>query len=119
VAGAAAAFLQSYRMLDRLEAAHFTPLLAQPQRLVLPDGSALPVRVDGVHENPRARMPHAAAERRTPFTVTLTALEPTAFVDGLCAIDLPGLGRVEGIWVNRMAALGRDHAGAYFQIVFN
>lgn len=106
-------------MLDRLEATHFAPLQAQPQRLTLPDGSALSVRVDGVSENPRSRMPDAPAGRRTPFTVTLTALEPTAFIDGLCAIDLPELGRVEGIWVGRMAALGRDHAGAYFQIVFN
>lgn len=106
-------------MLDRLEASHFAPLLAQPQQLILPDGSALPVRVDGVHENPRSRMPQAGAESRMPFTVTLTALEPTAFIDGPCAIDLPALGRLEGIWVNRMAALGRDHAGAYFQIIFN
>jgi hypothetical protein len=106
-------------MLDRLEASHFTPLLAQPQQLFLPDGSVLPVRVDGVRENPRSRMPHAAADRRMPFTVTLTALQPTAFLDGLCAIELPELGRVEGIWIGRLAALGRDHAGAYFQIVFN
>ena len=106
-------------MLDRLAAAHFTPLLAQPQQLMLPDGSTLPVRIDGVSESPQSRLPGAAAERRTPFTVTLTALEPTAFTDGLCAIDLPELGRVEGIYVGRLAALGRDQAGAYFQINFN
>lgn len=106
-------------MLDRLAAAHFTPLLAQPQRLTLPDGSTLPVRIDSVSEHPRSRMPGAPAERRTPFTVTLTALAPTAFTDGLCAIDLPELGRVEGIGVGRLAALGRDPAGAYFQIIFN
>lgn len=103
-------------MLDRLAAAHFTPLLAQPQRLTLPDGSTLPVRVDSVSEHPRSRMPDA---QRTPFTVTLTALEPTTFTDGLCAIDLPELGRVKGIAVGRLAALGRDQAGAYFQINFN
>ena len=106
-------------MLDRLEAAHFIPLVEQPRQLMLPDGSALAVRVDSVRENAAARVPCAAADRRMPFTVTLTALEPTAFIDGLCAIDLPGLGQVEGIWVGRMAALGRDHTGAYFQIVFN
>jgi hypothetical protein len=106
-------------MLDRLEASHFAPLLTQTQPLILPDGHALPVRVDGVHEHPRSRMPGAPVDRRTPFTVTLTALERTAFIDGLCAIELPALGRVEGIWVGRLAALGRDHAGAYFQMVFN
>lgn len=106
-------------MLDRLEAKHFTALQDQPRQLTLPDGSQLPVRIDGVREQPLARMPDAAADRRMPFTVTLTALEPTGFIDGLCALELPELGRVEGIWVGRMAALGRDHAGAYFQIVFN
>lgn len=106
-------------MLDRLDASHFVPLLEQPQQLILPDGGTLAVRVDSVRENAAARVPHAAIDRRVPFTVTLTALEPTAFIDGMCAIDLPGLGQVQGIWVGRMAALGRDHAGAYFQIVFN
>jgi hypothetical protein len=106
-------------MLDRLEASHFTPLLEQAQALVLPDGSALAVRVDSVRENALARMPDAPADRRMPFTVTLTALQPTTFIDGPCAMDLPGLGRVDGIWIGRMAALGRDHTGAYFQIVFN
>lgn len=106
-------------MLDRLDASHFIPLLEQPQQLAFPDGSTLTVRVDSVRENPAARMPLAPADQRLPFTVTLTALEPTTFIDGMCAIDLPGLGQVQDIWIGRMAALGRDHAGAYFQIVFN
>jgi hypothetical protein len=106
-------------MLDRLEASHFVPLLAQTQQLILSDGSTLAVRVDSVSEHPRSRMPGAPAERRTPFSVTLTALEPTTFIDGLCTIELPDAGRVEDVWIGRMAALGRDHAGAYFQIVFN
>lgn len=106
-------------MLDRLEASQFAPLLAQSQQLILPDGKALPVSVDSVREHPRSRMPDAPPDRRLPFTVTLTALEPTAFIDGLCAIDLPNLGRVKDIWVGRMAPLGRDPAGAYFQIIFN
>lgn len=106
-------------MLDRLTAAHFAPLLDQPQHLTLPDGSTLAVRIDGAREQPLARMPTAPAGQRTPFTVTLTALEPTAFIDGMCALELPELGQVQGIWVGRMAALGRDPAGAYFQIMFN
>ncbi|KAA0069864.1 hypothetical protein [Rhodanobacter sp. T12-5] len=106
-------------MLDRLEAKHFTPLVDQPYQLTLPDGHVLAVRIDSVREQPLARMPDAPAERRLPFLVTLTALEPTDFVDGLCALELPELGCVRDIWIGRMAALGRDHAGAYFQIAFN
>ena len=66
-------------MLDRLDASHFIPLLEQPQQLAFPDGSTLTVRVDSVRENPAARMPLAPADQRLPFTVTLTALEPTTF----------------------------------------
>lgn len=106
-------------MLDRLAAKHFAPLVDQPCQLTLPDGQSLRVRIDSVGEQALGRMPDAPAERRLPFTVTLTALEPTGFIDGLCALELPELGRVDGIWIGRMAALGRDHAGAYFQIVFN
>lgn len=106
-------------MLDRLEATHFIQLVDQPHQLTLPDGRTLAVRIDNVREQPLARMPDAPKNRRLPFSVTLTALEPTNFVDGLCALELPGLGWVRDIWVGRMAALGRDHTGAYFQIVFN
>jgi hypothetical protein len=106
-------------MLDRLEAKHFTPLIDQPHQLTLSDGRTLAVRIDSVREQPMARMPDAPVDRRQPFSVTLTALEPTDFVDGLCALELPELGCVHDIWIGRMAALGRDHAGAYFQIAFN
>lgn len=106
-------------MLDRLDAKHFIPLVGQPHQLTLPDGHTLAVRIDSVREQPLARMPDAPADRRQPFSMTLTALEPTDFVDGPCAMDLPELGCVRDIWIGRMAALGRDHAGAYFQIVFN
>lgn len=106
-------------MLDRLEATHFIPLVDQPHQLTLPDGQTLAVRIDSVREQPLARMPDAPAHRRQPFSVTFTALEPTDFEDGLCTLELPGIGCVRDIWIGRMAALGRDHAGAYFQIVFN
>lgn len=106
-------------MLDRLAASHFAPVLHQALKLALPDGGTLSTRVDAVQENPQARMPQAPVDQRNPFTVTLTALEPTAFLRGPCAMELPELGLVRGVWVERMAALGRDHGGAYFQIVFN
>lgn len=106
-------------MLDRLAADHFTPLLHQTLRLGLPDGSALATRVDSIQACPQARMPHAPADRRMPFTVTLTALEATGFAGGPCTMELPEWGLVQGIWVERLAAMGRDHGGAYFQVVFN
>lgn len=106
-------------MLDRIEAKHFLALGDQPQQLILPGGQPLLVRIDGVSEQPNARMPSAPGGQRMPFVATLTALEPTAFIDGPCSLELPGLGSVPDIWVGRMASLGRDPAGAYFQIVFN
>lgn len=106
-------------MLDRLEAAHFIPLINQPHRLTVPGGNMLSIRIDNVQEQPQARQPDASPQRRMPFTVTVTALEPTTFLDGPCSLDLPGLGCVSNIWVGRMAALGRPPAGAYFQIIFN
>lgn len=106
-------------MLDRLAASHFAPLLHQTLRLQFPDGSTLSTRVDSVQACPQARMPQAPADRRMPFTVTLTALEPTGFAGGPCTMELPEWGPVHGIWVERLAAMGRDHDVAYFQIVFN
>ena len=38
---------------------------------------------------------------------------------GPCTMELPEWGPVHGIWVERLAAMGRDHDVAYFQIVFN
>ncbi len=105
-------------MLERIESRHFRLMGDQPQRLTLPDGGQLTVRLDDVSEDPRACVPDAAP-RRMPFVVTLTALESTGFVDGPCTLDLPELGSVSNIWVGRMASLGRDPNGAYFQIVFN
>ena len=106
-------------MLDRLASRHFAPLIGQTHPLILADGHALPIRVDSVSDQPKAQPPDAPADSRMPFTVTLTALEPTAFICGPCTLDLPEVGRVEGIWVDRMASLGRDPTGHYFQILFN
>lgn len=106
-------------MLDRIDADHFRPLEGARLEVETPGGDTLALTVDGVTLKPQARMPDAPADRRIPFCVTLTAVEPTAFVDGACALTLPALGRVENVWVSRVAPLGRDPAGAYFQIIFN
>jgi len=106
-------------MLELLDASHFSALAGKACDLRLQDGSVLPVRVDSVSTKPQARNPYAPETQRMPFAVTLTAIGPTEFAEGPCAIDLEHFGRVEGVYVSRVAALGRDPNGAYYQIIFN
>lgn len=106
-------------MLERVEAAHFDPLTGKVCDLHLPDGSTLPVLIDSVTGKPQSRNPYAADTQRMPFSVSLTAQCATGFIEGPCALDLDILGRVDGLYVSRVAPLGRDPAGAYFQIMFN
>jgi hypothetical protein len=54
-----------------------------------------------------------------PFSVGLTAVQPTGFMDGGCTVDLPQLGQVSHLMVLREAALDRDPKQHYFQILFN
>ncbi len=106
-------------MLDRIEASHFSPLTGQVFQLNTPDGGKLALMIDNVKTEPRARMPDAPEAQRMPFSVSLTAQQATTFIDGLCSMELPALGLVKDIFVSRMAPLGRDPSGAYFQIIFN
>ena len=106
-------------MLEQLDASHFSPLTGKVCDLHLQDGSVLPVMVDSVSTKPQARNPYAPETQRMPFAVTLTAIGPTEFAEGPCTLDLENFGRVEGVYVSRVAALGRDPNGAYYQIIFN
>jgi hypothetical protein len=103
-------------MQQQVNSNHFRQLVEKPSTLYLEDGSELPVIVESVEDVPRARLSEGS---RMPFGVTLSSPQPTSFVDGLCAIDLPELGRIEGIYVSRTLALGRDANRAYFYITFN
>ena len=103
-------------MLQEVHSHHFQPLLGQTSDLTLPDGSRLPVRIEALEETPRAKMPNA---QRMPFSVEFNSLETTDFVDGLCALDVPELGRLEGVFVSRIPPMGRDPTVGYFYIAFN
>ncbi|WP_017902361.1 hypothetical protein [Pseudomonas asplenii] len=103
-------------MLQHVSSEHFQPLLDQPSLLHLPDGSQLQVRIEAIGLRPKAQLPEIS---RMPFTVQLHSLQPTDFVDGLCSLELPQTGLLEGIFVSREPALGRDPALGYFNIVFN
>lgn len=103
-------------MLQQVHSRHFQPLLGQTSRLTLPDGSCLPVRFESLEETPRAKMPNA---ERMPFSVEFNSLESTEFVDGLCALEVPDLGRIEEVFVSRIPPMGRDPALGYFYIAFN
>lgn len=106
-------------MLDLVDASHFNPLTGKVCDVHLPNGSILPMQVDCVTAKPQSRNPYAPATRRMPFSVGLTATQTTEFVEGPCVIDLENFGRLEGVFVARVAPLGRDPNGAYYQIVFN
>lgn len=106
-------------MLDLIDADHFRQLQGQVCRFDIHDGETLHLRVDSVSLKPQARMPEADEERRMPFAVGLTAVQPTSFVHGLCSLELPQLGRVANMMVAREAALGRDPGQSYFQILFS
>ena len=103
-------------MLQQVQHHHFQTLQGKTGTLRLPDGSDLPIHIDSLEETPRARMPNS---ERMPFSVELTSLKPTAFVDGLCALELPKLGQVKDIFVSRVPAMGRDPGVGYFSIAVN
>lgn len=106
-------------MLDRVDASHFSPFTGQTCQLETPDGEKLVLMIDNVQINPQSRMPDVPDTQRMPFSVSLTAQQATTFTDGLCSIELTALGRLENIFVSRVAPLGRDSSHAYFQIIFN
>ncbi|KIH80691.1 DUF6916 family protein [Pseudomonas batumici] len=103
-------------MLQQVSSEHFQALVNQPCPLHLPDGSQLPIQVEAIELRPQSRLPE---NTRTPFNVLLRSLGPTDFVDGLCTLELPQLGRVDAVFVSREPALGRDPALGYFSIIFN
>ncbi|MBD9610603.1 hypothetical protein IB245_03745 [Pseudomonas sp. PDM02] len=103
-------------MLQQVQHQHFQALLGKTGTLRLPDGSELPIHFDSLEESPRSRMPKS---ERMPFVVEFNSLQPTEFVDGLCALELPELGYVEDIFVSRVPAMGRDPGVGYFYIAFN
>ncbi|WP_223488635.1 DUF6916 family protein [Pseudomonas sp. A-RE-19] len=103
-------------MLQQVQSQHFRVLLGKTGTLRLPDGSELPIHIDTLEETPRSQLPNS---ERVPFSVEFNSLQPTGFVDGLCALELPELGRVEDIFVSRVPAMGRDPQLGYFYIAFN
>ncbi|MEN2398102.1 DUF6916 family protein [Pseudomonas halotolerans] len=103
-------------MLLQVHSHHFQALLGQTSSLTLPDGSTLPVRFETLEQAPRAKMPSA---ERMPFSVEFNSLQSTDFVDGLCGLEVPELGRLEGVFVSRIPPMGRDPTVGYFYIAFN
>jgi hypothetical protein len=103
-------------MLQQVQSHHFQPLLGQTSSMTLPDGSRLAIRFEHLEQTPRARMPNA---ERVPFGVELNSLQSTEFVDGLCSLEVPEIGRLEGVFVSRVPPAGRDPAMGYFYIAFN
>ena len=103
-------------MLQQVQSQHFQALLGKTGTLRLPDGSEMLIHIDSLKETPHSQMPNS---ERMPFSVELNSLQPTDFVDGLCALELPELGKVEDIFVSRVPTMGRDPQLGYFYIAFN
>lgn len=104
-------------MLAQVSIADFLPLADQPCALLLPDGAALPVQMLSTTEFPRARMKHAAPDRRTPFTVIFRSLQPSMSGCGNYGITLADGTRLDDVYVERID--GSDPALAYYQMAFN
>ncbi|WP_248805363.1 DUF6916 family protein [Pseudomonas sp. MWU13-2100] len=103
-------------MLQQVSSEHFQSLMKQHCPLHLPDGSQLPIQIEEIELRPQSRLPE---NPRMPFNVMLRSLEPTDFIDGLCTLELPQLGRIDAVFVSREPPQGRDPALGYFNIVFN
>lgn len=103
-------------MLQQVQSQHFQALLGKTGTLRLPDGSELPIHIDTLAETHRSQLPNS---ERMPFSVGFNSLQPTDFVDGLCVMELPELGRVKDIFVSRVPPMGRDPQLGYFYIAFN
>jgi hypothetical protein len=103
-------------MLQAVQIQHVQALLDQQHTLYLPDGTALPIHIEYLDEVPAAKTRYS---ERMPFCLEFKSLVPTGFVDGLCALELPELGRVEDIFVSRVPAMRRDAQFGYFCISFN
>ncbi|MFL1495598.1 hypothetical protein ACI77J_28100 [Pseudomonas sp. O64] len=103
-------------MLQEVQSQHFHALLGRSGILHLPDGSVMQIYIEYIEEQPAAKMYSSA---RIPFSVQLRSLEPTEFIDGLCALQLPEIGQVQDIFVSRMPPMGRDPQLGYFHISFN
>lgn len=103
-------------MLQNVTVEHFRALMGSPCLLQLDDGSQLPIAISSIDEKPLARL---SDNGRLPFSVSLNSLEPSTFVDGLCAIELPELGKLEEVFVSRVPPMGRDANLAYYCISFN
>lgn len=103
-------------MLQDITVEHFRALLGSTCSLQLDDGSQLPIAISSINEKPLARV---SDSQRLPFSVGVNSLEPSAFVDGLCALELPELGTLESMFVSRVPPMGRDENLAYYCISFN
>jgi hypothetical protein len=106
-------------MLEHIDISDFAAVSGKISTLHLPDGSTLSVKIDNLTSKPQSRNPYAPDTQRIPFSVNMTAQQATDFIGGPCAIDIDPSVRIEGVYVSRVAPLGRDPAGAYFEVVFN
>lgn len=105
-------------MLDAVRAEHFNALIGQACRVEPVGGEAITLMVERVRLNPESRLP-GTEDRREPFSVLFVATSQTGWVEGLCAFELPGVGRLENVYIARTVAQSADLTKAYYQLMFN
>ncbi|WP_057437453.1 DUF6916 family protein [Pseudomonas syringae group genomosp. 3] len=103
-------------MLQEVTVEYFRNMLGSTCLLQLSDGGEVAVQVSSVAEKLQSR---AAKDMRLPFNVSLESLEPSAFIDGPCSVELPALGLLRDVFVSRVPPMGRDENLAYYCISFN
>ena len=106
-------------MLDAVRAEYFSALIGQACRVEPESGQAFMLTVERVRMHPGARLPGDPAEKREPFSVLLAAAGETGWVEGVCAIELPDVGRLDKLQIARTVPQSADTSKAYYQIMFN
>lgn len=106
-------------MLDAVRAEHFSALTGEVCRIEPEGGDAFLATIERVRLHPGTQLPGGSAEKREPFSVLLISTDNPGFVDGACALELPGVGRLTGLQVSRTVPQSADLSKAYYQIMFN
>lgn len=104
-------------MLEQLHSGLFALHIGKPCRLEA-GGVTIETILDEVTEKPLARLPHAAADSRTPFNLYFRAAPDCPWSDGIFTLQFEGMEAIPGVYLNRVMHIGPT-PGSLFQAAFN
>ena len=103
-------------MLDRLTLDSFTPLISQPFRLVLPDGTTLDAELESAREVPASGWQPAGSEQsRKPFSLVFLGRSQVVLPQSIYRLQNETLGELEIFIV----PIGRKPEGIIYEAVFS